>query len=238
MSLRGKRIGIVIPTRNEVKALPAVLRAMPDFVDAVAIGDYLSTDGTQEVGRSLGAIVVDVDGPGYGRACLAAIAALPPVDIFVFVDGDAADDLSAMMQLVDPIIADEVDFVLGSRVLGQRERGALTPQQVFGNWLACTLIRLIWGKRFTDLGPFRAISRNAFERLAMADLNFGWTVEMQIKAARQQFRTIEIPVDYKRRIGVSKVSGTLSGAIKAGIKILWVIGREAVRPTARQTPAP
>ncbi len=238
MSLKGSRIGVVIPTRNEVKALPAVLRAMPDFVDAVAIGDYLSTDGTQDVGRRHGAVVIDVDGPGYGRACLAAIAALPPVDIIVFVDGDAADDLSAMAQLVSPIIAGEADFVLGSRVLGQRERGALTPQQVFGNWLACTLIRLIWGARFTDLGPFRAISRDAIERLEMADLNFGWTVEMQIKAARQRLRTVEIPVDYRRRIGVSKVSGTLSGTIKAGVKILWVIGREAVRPKPCQAPAP
>ena len=162
------------------------------------------------------------------RAC-----SLPPVDVIVFVDGDAADDLSAMARLVEPIISGEADFTLASRALGRRQSGALTPQQVFGNWLACTLIRLIWGHRCTDLGPFRAISREAFERLAMADLNFGWTVEMQIKAARAGLPMIEIPVDYRRRIGVSKVSGTLSGAVRAGVKILWVIGREAIRP-ARQ----
>jgi glycosyltransferase involved in cell wall biosynthesis len=233
MSLNGARVGVVIPTWNEAEALPSVLRAMPSFVDAVAIGDFRSTDGTPDIGRRHGAIVVDVDGPGYGRACLQAIAALPPVDVLVFVDGDAADDLSAMTRLVEPIISGQAAFTLGSRVLGQREREALTRQQVFGNWLACALIRIFWGQRFTDLGPFRAISREAFMRLAMADLNYGWTVEMQIKAARLGLPTIEIPVDYRRRIGVSKVSGTWKGAIRAGIKILWVIGREAIRP-ARQ----
>jgi glycosyltransferase involved in cell wall biosynthesis len=235
MSLNGARIGVVIPTRNEAQALPAVLRAMPAFVDVVAIGDYRSTDGTPQIGRDHGAIVIDVEGPGYGRACLAAIAALPPVDVIVFVDGDAADDLSAMIRLVEPIVDGHADFALGSRVLGRRETGALTPQQLFGNWLACRLIRLVWGKRFTDLGPFRAVSRGMFERLGMADLNFGWTVEMQIKAARRRLRTIEVPVDYRRRIGVSKVSGTLSGAAKAGVKILWVIGREALRPARQGT---
>lgn len=228
MSLGGKRIGVVIPTRNEAGAIPAVLAAMPDFVDAVVIGDYRSTDGTPEIARRAGAIVVDVAGPGYGRACLEAIAALPPVDILVFVDGDAADDLSAMRQLLTPIVAGEAVFTLGSRVLGKREKGALTPQQVFGNWLACTLIRQIWRKTFTDLGPFRAITREAFDELAMADMNFGWTVEMQIKAARRDMPTREFPVDYRRRIGVSKVSGTVSGTIRCGIKILWVIAREAM----------
>ncbi|WP_284180070.1 glycosyltransferase family 2 protein [Rhabdaerophilum sp. SD176] len=222
------RIGVVIPTRNEAGALPTVLASMPGFVDAVAIGDFRSSDGTPEIGRRAGAIVVDVSGPGYGRACLEAIQAMPPVDILVFVDGDAADDLSAMARLVEPILQGEAVFALGSRVLGRRERGALTPQQIFGNWLACTLIRLIWGKTFTDLGPFRAITRAAFDRLAMADMNYGWTVEMQIKAAQAGLLTREIPVDYRRRIGVSKVSGTLNGTIRAGSKILWVIGREAI----------
>jgi hypothetical protein len=137
-----------------------------------------------------------------------------------------------MEQLLEPIVLGRAAFTLGSRVLGQREAGALTPQQVFGNWLACTLIRIFWGARFTDLGPFRAIRRDALEQLAMADLNFGWTVEMQIKAARSRLPTVEIPVDYRRRIGVSKVSGTVSGTLKAGFKILWVIGREALRPAA------
>lgn len=229
MSLGGQRVGVVIPTRNEAGALPAVLAAMPGFVDAVAIGDYRSTDGTPEIGRRAGAIVVDVTGPGYGRACLEAIAALPAVDILVFVDGDAADDLSAMERLLAPILKGEAVFTLGSRVLGKRERGSLTPQQIFGNWLACTLIRILWGRKFTDLGPFRAISRDAFDQLGMADLNFGWTVEMQIKAARLGLPVSEIPVDYRRRIGVSKVSGTVTGSVRAGFKILWVIGREALQ---------
>ena len=233
MSLHGRRIGVVIPTRNEAGALPAVLGAMPDFVDAVAIGDFRSTDGTQDIARRHGAIVVDVPEPGYGRACLAAIAALPPMDVIVFVDGDAADDLTAMADLVRPIANGAVDLALGSRVLGRRERGALTPQQIFGNWLACTLIRTIWGRRFTDLGPFRAISCEALERLGMADRDFGWTVEMQVKAARIGLRTIEIPADYRRRIGVSKVSGTIVGTLRAGTKILWVIAREAMRGAGR-----
>jgi glycosyltransferase involved in cell wall biosynthesis len=233
MTFRGQTIGVVIPTRNEAAALPTVLQSMPAFVDAVVVGDYQSSDGTPEIARRLGALVVAVSGPGYGRACLEAIAALPRVDIIVFVDGDAADDLAAMEQLIAPIANDRADFTLGSRVLGQRERGALTPQQVFGNWLACTLIRLRWGKRYTDLGPFRAIRTDTFRALDMADLNYGWTVEMQVKAAYSGARTLEIPVDYKRRIGVSKVSGTLSGTIKAGIKILWVIGREAWRARRR-----
>jgi glycosyltransferase involved in cell wall biosynthesis len=233
MSLENHRIGVVIPTRNEAQALPRVLDAMPAFVTAVAIGDCRSSDGTPEIGRARGAIVVDEPRPGYGRACLSAIAALPPVDILVFVDGDAADDLTQMEQLIRPIIRGEADLVLGSRVLGEREPGALTPQQVMGNWLACTLIRLIWGLRFTDLGPFRAIRRSAYERLQMADENYGWTVEMQVKAAQQRLACIEIPARYRRRLGVSKVSGTLAGAVKAGVKILTVIGREAVRPSHR-----
>lgn len=234
MSFEGRTIGVVIPTRNEAGALPKVLTAMPDFVDAVAIGDYRSSDGTPDIARRHGAIVVAVDGSGYGRACSAAIAALPPVDIVVFVDGDAADDLSQMHEIVAPIARDAADFVLGSRALGHCERGALTPQQVFGNALACTLIRWLWGMRFTDLGPFRAIRRTTLEKLRMADMNFGWTVEMQIKAARAGVRTLEVPVNYRRRIGVSKVSGTLAGTVKAGTKILWVIGREAARPRRQE----
>jgi glycosyltransferase involved in cell wall biosynthesis len=233
MSLGSASIGVVIPTRNEAAALPAVLGSMPAFVDAVVIGDYRSDDGTPEIGRAFGARIVAVTGPGYGRACLEAIAALPPVDILVFVDGDAADDLAAMAALVAPVVDGEAEFTIGSRVLGARERGALTPQQVFGNWLACSLIRLIWGYRFTDLGPFRAIRRATFDRLGMADLDYGWTVEMQVKAARLQVPTRELPADYRRRIGVSKVSGTLSGSIRAGTKILWVIAREALRPRRR-----
>jgi glycosyltransferase involved in cell wall biosynthesis len=231
MSIEGRTIGVVIPTRNEAHALPTVLDAMPSFVNAVAIGDYRSTDGTPDIARARGAIVVNEDRPGYGNACMSAIAALPPVDILVFVDGDAADDLTEMEALVRPILEGKADLVLGSRATGEREAGALTPQQIFGNWLACTLIRLIWGVRFTDLGPFRAISMEAYNRLGMCDPNYGWTVEMQVKAAQQKLVCLELPARYRRRIGVSKVSGTIKGAVKAGVKILWVIGREAVKPS-------
>ena len=223
--------GVVIPTRNERDALPSVLGAIPEWVSAVAIGDYRSTDGTADIGRAHGAIVVNVGRPGYGAACLAAITALPPVDILIFVDGDAADDLSTLEALVSPIANGEVDLTIGSRTLGERERGALTPQQIFGNWLACRLISLIWRVEFTDLGPLRAIRRTTFESLAMADMNYGWTVEMQVKAAAAGVRTREVPANYRRRIGRSKVSGTISGTIKAGTKILYVIGREAIYPT-------
>ncbi len=179
---------------------------------------------------------------GYGAACLAGIAALPEVDIVVFVDGDNSDYPEDMADLVDPIIAGRADLVIGSRVLGQAEAGALTPQQRWGNWLATRLIRLIWGVRFTDLGPFRAISRDALDRLAMADRTYGWTVEMQIKAAELGLTVIEVPVRYRRRIGVSKISGTVRGVVLAGTKILsmiavrgladwrgaWVVGLAAV----------
>lgn len=221
-------VGVVIPTRNEAAAIAHVLAAMPAWVTAVVVADYRSDDGTPEMARRHGARVVDLARPGYGHACLAAIAALPPVDVIAFVDGDAADDLGAMAQLVGPVARGEADLVIGSRLRGNREPGALTPQQVFGNWLACQLMRLIWGAQFTDLGPFRAISRSAYERLGMADENYGWTVEMQVKAARLPLRCIEVAVDYKRRIGRSKISGTLSGTVKAGTKILWIIAREAL----------
>lgn len=230
MSINGMKIGVVIPTRNEAEALPKVLQAIPAYVDVIAIGDYNSTDGTVDIAREHGALVAHVAASGYGRACLEALVLLPPVDIVVFLDGDAADDVSAMTELLNPILAGAADFTLGSRVLGESERWALTPQQIVGNALACFLMRIFWRTRFTDLGPFRAISWEALNRLGMADLNYGWTVEMQIKAARLGLRTVEIPVKYRRRIGVSKVSGTLGGTVRAGCKILWVIGREAVRP--------
>jgi len=230
MSMDGRTIGVVIPTRNEAAALPSVLGKLPAYVDVVAIGDFKSTDGTVDIARQHGALVAHVAAPGYGRACLEAIALLPLVDVIVFLDGDASDDVSAMTALLHPILAGTADFTLGSRVLGQLEPRALTLQQIVGNAFACFLMKLIWRKRFTDLGPFRAISRPAFDQLKMSDLNYGWTVEMQIKAVRMGLRIVEIPVDYRRRIGVSKVSGTLTGAVRAGCKILWVIGREAVRP--------
>lgn len=225
----GVTVGVIIPALNEARALPTVLTAIPPWVATVIVADNGSTDGTGDVARAHGARVVHEPVRGYGQACLAALAALPDdVEVVVFLDGDASDSPSEMASLLAPIADGSADLVIGSRTLGHRERGSLTPQQVFGNGLACLLIRLIWGQRFTDLGPFRAIRRDALVDLAMADTNYGWTVEMQVKAARARLRCTEVPVSYKRRIGVSKVSGTIRGVIGAGTKILYVIGREAL----------
>lgn len=229
---------LIIPVLNEAAALPKVLASVPEWVDHVIVADNGSSDNSAEIARSAGAIVVSEPRRGYGSACLKALAALPEgVGIVIFMDGDASDDSDQMIDLVSPLRAGEADFVLGSRVLGERERGALTPQQVFGNALACTLIRWIWGTRFTDLGPFRAIRRDALERLEMADRDYGWTVEMQVRAARQGLRCREIPARYKRRIGTSKVSGTIRGVIGAGTKILYVIAREAIGPSRSVRPS-
>lgn len=231
-------VAVIIPALNEAEALPSVLSAIPSWVAHTIVADNGSTDGTGDVARRLGAQVVVEPRRGYGSACLRALAALPPVDIVVFLDGDASDDVTEMAMIVAPVAAREADFVLGSRVLGDRETGALTPQQVFGNWLACTLIRLIWKHRFTDLGPFRAIRFDALQRLRMADPDYGWTVEMQVRAAQCGLVCKEVPVRYRRRIGRSKVSGTIRGVIGAGTKILFVIFREAVSRRAHSRPRP
>ena len=222
------RIGVVIPALNEADAIGNVIRAIPGWVDVIVVGDNGSTDATAEVARAAGAVVVLQTERGYGAACLAALAALPPVDIVVFVDGDYSDYPEDMADLVAPIARATSDFVLGSRTMGDAERGSLTPQQRFGNWLATTLIAWIWRQRYTDLGPYRAIRKTALDRLAMADRNYGWTVEMQIKAAEQKLRILEVPARYRRRIGISKVSGTVKGTIMAGYKILSIIGRYAL----------
>ncbi len=228
-------VGVVIPALNEERALASVLDAIPNWVALVIVADNGSTDGTAAVARRCGATVVTEPVRGYGRACQTAVAALPAaVDVVVFIDGDASDVPEEMAKLLQPLADGSADFVVGSRMLGARERGALTPQQIFGNGLACLLIRLIWGQRFTDLGPFRAIRAETLRGLAMADQNYGWTVEMQIKAAQQGVRCVEVPVSYRRRIGVSKVSGTVRGVIGAGTKILYIIGREGLRDLRAQ----
>lgn len=224
----GLRVGIVIPAHNEAAALPHVLTAIPSWIVEVIVVDTASTDGTPEIARRLGARVVAEPRRGYGRACLAGIAALSPeVDTVLFMDADAADRPEEMQQLLAPIAAGEAEMVIGARSLGA-EPGALTPQQRFGNALACLLMRMIWGVRYTDLGPFRAIRRDALARLDMRDETWGWTVEMQVRAARLGLAVREVPVGYRRRIGQSKISGTLSGTLRAGTKILWVIGAEAL----------
>jgi glycosyltransferase involved in cell wall biosynthesis len=223
----GQRIAIVIPALDEEQAIARVIAAIPDWVDEIVVADNGSRDGTARVAQRAGARVVHEANRGYGAACQAGIRALEAVDIIVFLDGDYSDHPEEMPALVDPIATGQVDFVIGSRVKGKAERGALTPQQRFGNWLACLLIEWLWGIAYSDLGPFRAIRRDVLEQLKMTDRTYGWTAEMQINAAKAGVKTLEVPVSYRQRIGVSKVSGTLRGALMAGFKILALIGRSA-----------
>lgn len=224
------KIAVIIPALNEQASLGKVLDAVPDWVDDVVVGDNGSMDGTAQVAVEHGARVVSEPRRGYGSACLRAMAALDNPDVVVFLDGDYSDYPQEMASLVDPILADRADLVIGSRVTGEREKGALTLQARFGNWLSCWLIGLFWKTTFTDLGPFRAIGARALLALDMADPDYGWTVEMQVKAARQGMTCIEVPVRYRKRIGRSKVSGTWRGVIGAGVKILGTIFLQLLSP--------
>jgi len=222
------RVGVVIPAQNEERAIGLVIEHIPDWVDTTVVVDNGSSDATARIAREAGAMVAKENEFGYGAACQSGISALPSVDIIVFLDGDYSDFPQDMADLVDPIIFEGYDFVVGSRAKGQVQAGALTLPQVFGNWLATTLMSLIWRAEFTDLGPFRAITATALQELEMSDRDYGWTVEMQIKAACQHLKCCEVPVRYRQRIGVSKVSGTLMGSLLAGSKILTVIARHAL----------
>ena len=220
----GRHIGVVIPALNEEQAIGKVIAAIPSWVDRILVVDNGSTDRTGEVARHAGAQVVHEPQRGYGAACLAGLVHVQDTDVIVFLDADFSDHPEEMALLVDPILSGTHALVIGARV---PEKGALTPQQLIGNWLACRLMRLIWGARHTDLGPFRAIDRRSLARLAMRDRNFGWTVEMQIKAAAGALAVCEVPVRYRARIGTSKISGTLKGTVLAAAKILSTIGRLA-----------
>lgn len=224
----GAKVAVIIPALNEERSIGQALSAIPAWVDDVIVADNGSSDRTAEVARSRGARVVTEPRRGYGAACLAGIAALGDPDVVVFLDGDFSDYPEDMGRLVDPILRGEADLVAGSRILGEREPGSLTPQARFGNWLACNLIRLFWGARYTDLGPFRAIHAATLKDLQMRDLDYGWMVEMQIKATRAGYRVEEVPVRYRRRIGKSKISGTIKGVIGAGVKILLTIFKLAL----------
>ena len=220
----------MIPALNEERALPYVLREIPrPPVRRVVVADNGSTDATAEVAVDNGAEVVHEPERGYGAACLRALAHLDldPPDIVVFLDGDYSDHPDELPSLIRPILEGRADVVIGSRATGRRERGALSPQQRVGNAIASTALGLLYGVRYTDLGPFRAVRWETLEHLQMCDRNYGWTVEMQIKAARQRIPYCEVPVSYRRRIGVSKVSGTVRGSVYAGAKILWLLGRYA-----------
>ena len=220
-------VGVVIPALNEEAAIPKVIAAIPGWVDRVIVADNGSTDDTHARAEAMGATVVREPLRGYGAACLAGIAALGPVDIVVFLDGDFSDDPSEMARLVDPIASGRADFVLGSRVNAQAMPGSLTFPQRFGNALACGLMRKLFGVTYSDLGPFRAIRGSALKALDMRDRAYGWTVEMQIKAARAGLVIEEIPVSYRPRIGISKISGTVRGSVMAGVTILSVIARSS-----------
>lgn len=218
------KISVIIPAYNEEESLPRVLNDLPrDRLHQIIVVDNRSTDRTAEVARDNGATVVSERCRGYGRACLAGMAALANPDIVVFLDGDYSDYPEEMDQLVEPILRDEADFVVGSRMILAESRQALLPQARYGNQLAVFLIRLFFGHRFTDLGPFRAIRKSSLEAIGMRDKDFGWTVEMQIKAVQNKLRIREIPVRYRERIGVSKITGTVSGTFKAGAKIIYTI---------------
>lgn len=228
------RVSLVIPALNEERSLPRVLAALPrDVLHEIVVVDNGSTDGTAEAARAGGARVVEEPRRGYGSACLAGIAALDAPDVIAFVDADFSDHPDELPRVLAPILDGSADLVIGSRVTGEREPGALLPQARFGNWLATRLVRWFWGVAFTDLGPFRAVRVDALQRIGMRDRDFGWTVEMQVKAARLGLRCVEVPVSYRARIGTSKITGTWSGAVRAGWKILGTIFREAWRDRRR-----
>ncbi len=224
-------VDVIIPCFNERESLPLVLGDIPsDRVRTVVVVDNGSTDGSGDVARGLGVVVVEEPRRGYGSACLAGIEALraDPPDVVLFVDGDYSDHPHELTRVVGPIANGQADFVVGSRALGQSEPGAMLPQARFGNMLASCLIRLLYGLHVTDLGSFRAIRWHTLADLRMADTGYGWTAEMQVKAARTGVAYQEVPVSYRRRVGVSKISGTLRGTLGAGWKILYTVFRHRV----------
>ncbi len=206
------------------------MESVKGLVDRVIVVDNGSTDATVDVARNAGALVVHEPQRGYGAACLRGLAelAVEPPDVVLFLDGDASDHPEDALMVLNTVNNTEVEMCLGSRVLGDAERGSLTPVQRFGNWLSTRLIAMIWNVHYTDLGPLRAVRWDTLMRLGMQDRTWGWTVEMQIKAAKHGIRTQEIPVRYRRRIGTSKISGTIVGSLRAGTKILTTIARLAL----------
>jgi glycosyltransferase involved in cell wall biosynthesis len=232
---------VVIPAFNEEAALGNVLAAIPKgLARAVVVANNGSTDQTRQVALDNGAVVVDESRRGYGNACLAGIKKAREWDpeIIVFLDGDFSDYPEQMARLVDPIASGQTDFVVGSRMRGRSSRGALLPQARMGNWLAGSIMRVVWRAGFTDLGPFRAIRLDALDRLNMQDRTYGWTVEMQLKAVEAGLRWMEVPVDYRRRIGTSKVTGTVRGTVGASLKILSILFGYAATRGRRTYPGP
>lgn len=225
-------VDVIIPALNEEEAIAKVLGDIPrNIVRNIVVVDNGSSDRTAEVAREAGALVYAEQNRGYGAACLKGIEVLagfePLPQLVVFLDGDYSDHPEQMQQVIAPILNNSADMVIGSRALGNREPGAMMPQQRFGNWLATFLIRILYKFRYSDLGPFRAITWKALKDIDMQDRDFGWTVEMQIKALKKGVRVSEVPVDYRQRRGHSKITGTVKGTIMAGYKILYTIFKYA-----------
>ena len=219
---------MIIPAYNEAESIGKVIKHLPSYVNEIIVVNNNSSDDTAKNALQAGATILTELNSGYGNACLNGLNYLElqtqKTDIVVFLDGDFSDYPEELTKIVAPIIEKNVDFVLGARVKNLREKGAMKPQQIFGNWLATFLMRLFYKSEFTDLGPFRAIKYKTLQALKMQDPTYGWTVEMQLKILKQKYIYKEIPVKYRNRIGVSKVSGTLKGSIFAGIKILtWIL---------------
>lgn len=225
--MKNPRIKVIIPAFNEADSIGLVIQDIPDLVEEVIVVSNNSTDQTEENARKAGASVLTETRKGYGYACLKGMdyiaAQQEKPDIIVFLDGDYSDYPEQLSAIIQPILQENIDFVIGARVDRLREEGSMTFPQIFGNWLATRLMRLFFGARFTDLGPFRAIKYEKLLALKMEDKTYGWTVEMQLKAIKQKLSYVEVPVNYRNRIGVSKVSGTVKGAVMAGVKILgWI----------------
>ncbi len=221
------KIKVIIPAFNEADSIAEVIKEIPASVEEIIVVNNNSTDETVRNAKAAGATVLTEGRKGYGYACLKGIDYIAeqsnPPNIIVFIDGDYSDYPEELTKIVDPILNNGYDFVIGSRVKRLREEGSMTPQQIFGNWLATFLMKLFFRATFTDLGPFRAIKYDKLLTLEMEDKTYGWTVEMQLKALKKKLAYTEVPVRYKKRIGISKVSGTVKGSIFAGIKILgWI----------------
>jgi len=221
------KIKVIIPAYNEADSIAKVIQDIPEIVDEIIVVNNNSTDKTAENATKAGATVLTEHRKGYGYACLKGIDYLvtkeKETDIVVFLDGDYSDYPEELTKLLQPILTNKIDLVIGARTKERREDASMMPQQIFGNWLATSLMKIMFGAKFTDLGPFRAIKYNALLALKMQDKTYGWTVEMQLKAIKQGLSYTEVPVRYRNRIGVSKVSGTIKGSIFAGIKILsWI----------------